>query len=403
MTAEVVVMNRAGVALAADSAVTYGDSKIFNTGNKLFMLAPGIPVGVLIYNISTYMNLPWEIVIAAFRDHIIERELVLETLDEYGDLFIQFLKDRAQEFATDEQQKIEVGSTVSQVFDRITRAIWEHLENQVYETATKVSEEEIEAATTIVLKRVHSVYSEYPDICEGDELTEFRQCFQDRFLDLLNQLREQYFDRLPLSDENQERLLEICFLLFAKRDNSPSYSGVVFAGYGSSDLLPQCKSFIIHSHICDRLRYRPDQSMGISFPDASGIIVPFAQTEIVENFMMGRHPTYYEAIRAELEKVVSSEDSDRILQTAQNATGQSYTNQILEVVSALPKEELASMAETIVSLTSFMRKVSMTPETVGGPVDVAVISKKDGFVWIQRKHYFDRSDNAHFDSNSPRR
>jgi len=34
------------------------------------------------------------------------------------------------------------------------------------------------------------------------------------------------------------------------------------------------------------------------------------------------------------------------------------------------------------------RRVSMDAETVGGPIDVAVISKGDGFVWIKRKHYF---------------
>ena len=30
----------------------------------------------------------------------------------------------------------------------------------------------------------------------------------------------------------------------------------------------------------------------------------------------------------------------------------------------------------------------MQSETVGGEVDVAVISKGDGFIWIKRKHYF---------------
>ena len=34
--------------------------------------------------------------------------------------------------------------------------------------------------------------------------------------------------------------------------------------------------------------------------------------------------------------------------------------------------------------------------TVGGPIDVAVISKGDGFIWIDRKHYFEREKNEHF-------
>ena len=41
----------------------------------------------------------------------------------------------------------------------------------------------------------------------------------------------------------------------------------------------------------------------------------------------------------------------------------------------------------------------MEEETVGGPIDVAVISKGDGFVWIKRKHYFDRELNQHFFAN----
>jgi len=28
-------------------------------------------------------------------------------------------------------------------------------------------------------------------------------------------------------------------------------------------------------------------------------------------------------------------------------------------------------------------------ETVAGPIDVAIISKGDGLIWIKRKHYFD--------------
>jgi hypothetical protein len=61
---------------------------------------------------------------------------------------------------------------------------------------------------------------------------------------------------------------------------------------------------------------------------------------------------------------------------------------IINVVTALPKSELASLAESLVNLTSLKKRVSMQSETVGGPVDVAIISKADGFVWIKRKLYF---------------
>jgi hypothetical protein len=51
------------------------------------------------------------------------------------------------------------------------------------------------------------------------------------------------------------------------------------------------------------------------------------------------------------------------------------------------------MAEALVNLTKLKRRVTFGAETVGGPVDVAIISKGDGFVWIKRKQYFDKDLN----------
>jgi len=47
-------------------------------------------------------------------------------------------------------------------------------------------------------------------------------------------------------------------------------------------------------------------------------------------------------------------------------------------------------------MTAFKRYFSKDAETVGGPTDVAVITKGDGFVWIKRKHYFDIKLNQFF-------
>lgn len=57
------------------------------------------------------------------------------------------------------------------------------------------------------------------------------------------------------------------------------------------------------------------------------------------------------------------------------------------------------MAETLINLTSFKRHVTHDAETVGGPIDVAVVSKGDGFIWIKRKHYFSKDLNLQFFAN----
>ena len=52
MTAEIVIMNKLRVALAADSAVTVQTQtgqKIYNTVNKLFTLSKYEPVGIMVF------------------------------------------------------------------------------------------------------------------------------------------------------------------------------------------------------------------------------------------------------------------------------------------------------------------------------------------------------------------
>lgn len=75
-------------------------------------------------------------------------------------------------------------------------------------------------------------------------------------------------------------------------------------------------------------------------------------------------------------------------------------NKLLLFADALTtKEDLAELAVNLIYLTSLMRRITPDMESVGGPVDVAIVSKGDGFIWIKRKHYFDPALNrCYFDT-----
>jgi hypothetical protein len=62
----------------------------------------------------------------------------------------------------------------------------------------------------------------------------------------------------------------------------------------------------------------------------------------------------------------------------------------------LAKDDLAEMAESLIHLTFLKRRFMSQEESVGGPVDVAVISKGEGFIWIKQKFYLDPHLNPHF-------
>ena len=69
MTAEVGILNANGVVLAADSALTMGNSeqmKIFNSGNKIFSLGPSHSVAMMMFGNVQFMGIPWEIIVTGF-------------------------------------------------------------------------------------------------------------------------------------------------------------------------------------------------------------------------------------------------------------------------------------------------------------------------------------------------
>ncbi len=63
------------------------------------------------------------------------------------------------------------------------------------------------------------------------------------------------------------------------------------------------------------------------------------------------------------------------------------------VMAAMPLQDAIELAEFLVDLTIKFSRFTPGPPTVGGPIEVAAISKHEGFKWIKRKHYFSRELN----------
>jgi hypothetical protein len=53
MTAEIAILNSYGIALAADSAVTIANKKVYNGADKLFALSKYQPVAIMVYNVKS--------------------------------------------------------------------------------------------------------------------------------------------------------------------------------------------------------------------------------------------------------------------------------------------------------------------------------------------------------------
>jgi hypothetical protein len=199
----------------------------------------------------------------------------------------------------------------------------------------------------------------------------------------------------------------------------------VIAGFGDNEIFPTLLSFEMDGMVCDRLKYVRTNNVDIDRQGTKAKVLPFAQKEMVERFLYGLddriqqqvtdfcNETITDIRTGILDHITFEKDSDKasISLKAQEAED-AFLNglrtrafekirsqsqiEIEDMVEFMPKPELAKMAEALVNLTSIKRRVSRGMETVGGPIDVAVISQSEGFVWIKRKHYFPQELNARY-------
>jgi hypothetical protein len=59
------------------------------------------------------------------------------------------------------------------------------------------------------------------------------------------------------------------------------------------------------------------------------------------------------------------------------------------ILPAAPIQDAIDLARFMVETTKgFIRFATNRPKTVGGPIEIAAITKHEGFRWVQRKHFF---------------
>jgi len=58
------------------------------------------------------------------------------------------------------------------------------------------------------------------------------------------------------------------------------------------------------------------------------------------------------------------------------------------IYDAMPIQDAIDLAEFLVDVTERFSRYTPGAATVGGPIEIAAITKHEGFKWVKRKHYF---------------
>jgi hypothetical protein len=194
-------------------------------------------------------------------------------------------------------------------------------------------------------------------------------------------------------------------------------TGLVLTGFGEKEFFPALEQYTCYGFVLGRMVCEAGETVHISQENVSEV-VPFAQSEMSKGFMYGAQPSVMSQMDTGVVRALDHfEDSlrkgkhlkasakvddlrekahDEFAKELARELGRSHTAPMRRVVGMLPIDELAELAEILVRVESLKERVTRDTESVSGPIDVAIISKGDGFIWIKRKHYFDPRLNPRF-------
>ncbi len=161
MTAEVAIANASAIALAADSAVTIGDQKIYNSALKLFSLSKVAPVGVMIYGNADLLDVPWETLIKSHRKVLAGQ--TFEKLEQYADSFLSYLQ--AQGLFSRDTQDRWLRSNVRGYFSLIRDELFAEIKS-IEKNGNEIKLNEVSGILSDVVKRYHS-YLKSLDFADG--------------------------------------------------------------------------------------------------------------------------------------------------------------------------------------------------------------------------------------------
>jgi len=427
MTAEIAIINRTAVTLAADSAMTLSggtSDKIYNSADKIFELSSHDPIGIMIYNSLDFMGVPLDVAIKQFRDSSKCKHFV--SLETAATAFFDFLKEDIN--APQEAQALRVRVQAAILFTHLKRRFDEKFEKIFLQNPKSppagfsLHQLFVESINIFLIPfRNRAVSPGFEDVSA--------ESFVETYMAALDRAIADSWEELPLDENDKGMLRELGALLFLRDISTPGHTGVVIAGYAGKDIFPSVLQYELDGIIADKLKHRKSQTFSIDRVDRTAEIIPFAQHDMADRFLFGIDPdvetdisTYLEntlrqtgtsiigdlpvrrSAKSRLEKKNLTDKLEQAIAFAVKEFRESGLKDIKEnnkrliqeMVSFMPKQELSSFAESLINITSIKRKVSAEQETVGGPIDVAVISRSDGFVWVKRKHYFEAGLNPRF-------
>ena len=380
MTAIVGILNRHAIAVAADSAETVGRGvKIYNKANKIFALSKYHPIGIAIYSNANFNScIPWETVIKMYRKKLGKKSFA--TVKDYENDFFQYINTyfRPQFLSKREEDKV----FIQDLFNFWITSIVRKLPNSNRMTGN---------INPVDITKLKTELNNYKTLCSGLPIIDvYKDISREQFSIYVSSLI-----RLSLGQiqSNASVYAEISELVV---------DTLYIFGYGEDEIFP-C---LCHSKIFDVfsgvLYYEEIENNKVSNSASKAYICPMAQTDVIQSYITGISPEVeqtfvastmeaindiFGSVRQQLElinpilanafsKIDVTPVKKKYIRNLSDFKQRAIVKPLMDTVATMEKEDLAELAENLIYLTSLKRRITPNLESVGGPIDVAVVSKE---------------------------
>jgi len=166
-------------------------------------------------------------------------------------------------------------------------------------------------------------------------------------------------------------------VLSAWPENQRPALGFIVAGYSSGETMAEEYQVIIQNGSCEEPKeVRPKEASGVTW---------FGQGEAITRLMFGVSSLTSVVLQQSLG--VPKEQLEPAVEVLKQAL------QAPLVMPPMPIQDAIDLAEFLVDLTIKFTRFMPGTKVVGGPIEIAAITKHEGFKWVKRKFYYSREQN----------
>jgi hypothetical protein len=290
----------------------------------------------------------------------------------------------------------------------IYHIIWKKIKDSVDDDAPELDQQE----------KCLAIFTEYTDTYSGfTSLTHSEGDWTNQAYAIIEkevtESQNYWFDDIPMNEEINNQINTFTHL-YLERGHFLNRAGLAFAGFGEKQLLPSYANVNIGGIMNESLLYEHDGELSAE-PGNSGYfgICPIGQRDSIDLVLKGLDyrlveiatdavvkslfkpvdgpdsPASNEKAVAEPEIEVDPEFSQKIFtaigESFEEWSENKYVRGLRSAIASLPVASLATVARSLIEVQSLSQTITGEMGTVGGPIDVATISREHGFQWVRHK------------------